>query len=479
MDKKLVLVADDDAAIRTVLNQALMRAGFEVRITSNVSTLWKWISEGQGDVVVSDVIMPDGDAFELLPRIRKLRPDLPVILISAQNTLMTAVKAQKAGAYEYLPKPFDLDDLTRAVQRAVSSFTEETKHPVSTDNGQELPLVGRSPAMQDIYQALARLMNSDLPVMLSGPSGSGKRLVARVLHDLSRRKNGLFLSVNLAAVPKEEIEGRIFGNPAEHSYREPGLLQRADRGTLYIQEINELPESAQSRLLQLLVDHEMEALASTDSHHPDVRIICSLKGEIGPLIQSGKFREDLFHRLNVVPLRLPALSDRREDISDLARHFVKLNEKQGNPFKHLDASAISVLKNYAWPGNVRELENLVNRICTLYPQETITDAIAESELGKGRIAHQPERKEPGHAFADLEEATRFFINRFLESHDGGELPENIYPGFLEKFEKPVIISALSATNGNQIKAAQLLGLNRNTLRKKISSYNIRIIKTAR
>src|SRR5215468_10736400 len=236
-----ILVADDDAAIRTVLNQALSRAGYEVRSTSNAATLWRWVSQGEGDLVITDVVMPDENAFDLLPRIKKLRPELPVIIMSAQNTFMTAVRASERGAYEYLPKPFDLKELIGIVGRALAEPKERTRPSAKPDDFESIPLVGRSPAMQEIYRVLARLMQTDLTVMISGESGTGKELVARALHDYGKRRSGPFVAINMAAIPRDLIESELFGHEkgafTGANTRSAGRFEQAEGGTLFLDEI--------------------------------------------------------------------------------------------------------------------------------------------------------------------------------------------------------------------------------------------------
>ncbi|MBN8984020.1 MAG: nitrogen regulation protein NR(I), partial [Rhizobiales bacterium] len=325
-----ILVADDDTAIRTVLNQALSRAGFEVRLTSNAATLWRWVSQGEGDLVITDVVMPDENAFDLLPRIKKIRPNLPIIVMSAQNTFMTAIRASECGAYEYLPKPFDLKELIAIIGRALA----EPKQRVSANDAESefdtLPLIGRSNAMQEIYRVLARLMQTDLTVMISGESGTGKELVARALHDYGKRRNGPFVAVNMAAIPRDLIESELFGHErgafTGANNRASGRFEQAEGGTLFLDEIGDMPMEAQTRLLRVLQQGEYTTVGGRTPIKTDVRIVAASNKDLRILIQQGLFREDLFFRLNVVPLRLPPLRERIEDLPDLIRHFFALAE---------------------------------------------------------------------------------------------------------------------------------------------------------
>ena len=479
MSKGVVLVADDDNAIRTVLNQALKREGFDVRVTSNFKTLLQWVENGEGDCVVSDVIMPDGDAFEVLPKIQNMREDLPIILISAQNTFMTALKAQEAGAYEYLPKPFDLGELSNVVQRAISEPKDNRPAQSMDDYNQNMPLVGRSSAMQEIYRSIARLIHSELPVLLSGETGTGKRLTARVLHDFGSRKQNPFVAVNLATLPDDLVELELFGFQNEVGNVDIGKIRSADGGTLYLDEVGELPLSAQTRLLRVLLEGEFTPVGSAVPLRVDVRIIASSTKNMQELIVEGKFREDLYYRLNVVPITLPALKSRIEDIPDLARHFLKISQSEGAQSRHLEADAMTVLKDHLWPGNIRELENLIRRICILYPQETITATIVRTEIRNSGYFKQGLEAASNTGFQNIRAATEYFVMRYFEEHGESLPPEGVYQRFLQEFEYPLISNTLAACNGNQIKAAKVLGLNRNTLRKKIQMHGIRIIRTAK
>ena len=297
-----VLIADDDASIRLVLSQAFARAGFQVRATGAAATLLKWVSEGEGDLVVSDVMMPDENVFEVLPRIRKLRPKLPIIIMSAQNTLLTAVSAAETGAFEYMPKPFDLEDMLGAARRALArpASVEPAQAKARAARDERLPLIGRSPPMQEVYRTLARLVGAELTVLILGESGAGKELAARALHDLGKRRDGRFVVVHLAATPRERVESELFGRDGE-----TGKLVEADGGTLFLDEIGDLPLDAQTRLLRV-IDGSEKALNPKTNRPADARLIAATNRDLRSLIRQGLFREDLFFRLNVARVRLPA-----------------------------------------------------------------------------------------------------------------------------------------------------------------------------
>ncbi len=478
MGRGNVLIADDDAAIRTVVNQALARAGYSPRATSNAATLWNWVSQGEGDVVITDVIMPDENAFDLIPRIKKIRPDLPIIVMSAQNTFMTAITAAERGAYEYLPKPFDLKELVAVVGRALKEPRGAKIAPMREPETENLPLIGRSPAMQDVYRVMARLMNTDLTVMITGESGTGKELVARALHNFGQRRKGPFIAVNMAAIPRELIESELFGHEkgaftGAHN-RMIGRFEQADGGTLFLDEIGDMPMEAQTRLLRVLQEGEFTTVGGRTPIRTDVRIVAATNKNLEQQISQGLFREDLFFRLNVVPLRLPPLRERTEDIPDLVQHFMTLGEKLGLPRKSIQADALDRLKRHNWPGNIRELENLVRRLTALYAQDTITRDIIDNELASA----QPS----GH---DMRDAGQVSLGEWIENYlsdyfakYGEDLPPaGLYDRLLRDIEPPLITAALAATRGNQIRAAELLGLNRNTLRKKVREHKIRVVRT--
>src|ERR1700722_4596818 len=474
-----ILVADDDTAIRTVLNQALSRAGYEVRLTGNAATLWRWVSQGEGDLVITDVVMPDENAFDLLPRIKKMRPNLPVIVISAQNTFMTAIRASERGAYEYLPKPFDLKELIAIVGRALAEPKERSRPAVKVEDFDSIPLVGRSPAMQEIYRVLARLMQTDLTVMITGESGTGKELVARALHDYGKRRNGPFVAVNMAAIPRDLIESELFGHErgafTGANTRASGRFEQAEGGTLFLDEIGDMPMEAQTRLLRVLQQGEYTTVGGRTPIKTDVRIVAASNKDLRILIQQGLFREDLFFRLNVVPLRLPPLRERIEDLPDLVRHFFALAEKDGLPPKKLDGLALERMKQHRWPGNVRELESLARRLAALYPQDTISAAVVDAELAQPAMMPVAEESR-------AEEGLSAAVERHLAAYFAGFgdtlPPPGLYHRILREIEHPLLTVTLAATRGNQIRAADLLGVNRNTLRKKIRDLDIQVFRSS-
>jgi two-component system nitrogen regulation response regulator GlnG len=477
MSGSTILVADDDRGIRTVLTQALGRAGYDVRSTGNAATLWRWVSDGEGDLVITDVVMPDENGLDLLPRIRKIRPDLRIVVMSAQSTLLTAVKAAQRGAFEYLPKPFDIRQLVNLVQRALSVPRAPAGEAAPEEGEEKLPLIGRSPAMQEIYRTLARLMSTDLTVMITGESGTGKELVARALHDYGKRRNGPFVAINMAAIPRELIESELFGHEkgafTGATQRSAGRFEQAEGGTLFLDEIGDMPPEAQTRLLRVLQEGEYTTVGGRTAIKGNVRIIAATHRDLTQAIRQGLFREDLYYRLNVVPIRLPPLRERAEDIPELVRHFLAQTASQGLPPKVIDSVAMERLKRHRWPGNVRELENLVRRLAALYAQEVIGIEVVESELSGGLPPSDSGEAAEGEGLSATVER---HLREYFAAHTDGLPAAGVYDRVLREVERPLLSLALEVSRGNQIKAAALLGLNRNTLRKKIRELDIEVVR---
>ena len=480
MTGETVLLAEDDPAIRTVVTRALGRHGYRIQATSMASTLWRWIADGAGDVLVTDVGLPDENALDLLPRIRSRRADLPIIVMSAQNTLLTAVRANERGAFDYLPKPFDIGNLVATVQRALDNRKRVSSTAEPTAPGEEqLPIIGRSPAMQEIYRIIARLTNTDLTVLIAGESGTGKELVAKALHDFGKRRRGPFVAVNMAAIPHELIESELFGHEKGSftgaAARRTGRFEQAEGGTLFLDEIGDMPLDAQTRLLRVLQQGEFLPVGGAAPIKANIRIIAASHRDLHLMVQQGMFREDLFYRLNVVPMRLPPLRERTEDIPALAQHFLGRGLSEGLPAKNISPEAMLALKEHDWPGNVRELENLIRRITVLFSEEIIDETIIRNAIRESQA--QTQTVAPG---ADEPESLSGFVERYIErqikAHEGEILP-GIHGRMIRELEKPLITRVLEITRGNQLKAADMLGVNRNTLRKKIRQLDIRVMRS--
>lgn len=480
MSVKTVLLADDDSAIRTVLAQALTRAGYSVRSTATATALWRWISEGQGDVVLTDVILPDENAFDIIPRIRKARPHLPIIVMSAQNTIMTAITAAERGAYDYLPKPFDLTAMVSTVSRALEQSSKvQANGPVKqVSESETLPIIGRSIAMQDIYRIIARLTQTDLTVLIVGESGTGKELVARALHDYGKRRRGPFIAVNMAAIPRELIESELFGHEkgafTGASSRMAGRFEQAEGGTLFLDEIGDMPLETQTRLLRVLQQGEYTTVGGVSAIRSNVRIVAATHRDLRQLIARGQFREDLYFRLNVVPLQIPSLRERLEDLPDLARHFLERATRDGLPRKDMTAEAIAALQTYRWPGNVRELENIIKRLIAIESDDIISSTSVERELASHKTI--PNQGAPDSTGSSPSEYFENYLARYFASHGGGLPPPGLYERILAEIEPPLLRASLAATNGNQLKAAALLGVNRNTLRSKLRNRNVKNLR---
>jgi len=446
-----VLVADDDRTIRTVLTQALTRAGCRVHATSSLTTLMRWVGEGKGDVVISDVVMPDGNGLEMLPKIAQDRPGLPVIVISAQNTIMTAIQAAEAEAYDYLPKPFDLPDLMKRTARALElkrrsggiTPTDENERP------DELPMVGRTQVMQSLYRLVARVMNTDIPVLLSGESGTGKSLIARAIHDFSDRRTLPFITVTAADL--RDLEG-----PAR-------VLARVKGGTLLIDEISDIDEEIQARIVRMM--------DAPGEHVP--RFMATSQSDLAAAMEDGKVRQDLYYRLSGATINVPSLRERVDDIPLLAEHFLLRAEREGAPKRRLSQETSELFRAYSWPGNVRQLENAVRRLVLTSRADEITRAEVEVVLGS-----QPEM-EPVLGGGDSEKLSASVarhLRRYFDLHGTMLPPPGLYARILREVEMPLIEIALDATGGNQAKCADLLGINRNTLRKKITELDIQVTR---
>ena len=467
-----ILVAEDDKSVRLVVQQALARQGYTVQSSGTAAGLWKLIESGRGDVLISDIALPDGDALDLLPRIQQHRPDMPVIVMSARSTLLTAVKAQQTGVFEYLPKPFELRSLVEATERAVGSIGQSRPTAQAQPGVEEGgPLVGRSRPMQDIFKAMARVVGTDLTVLITGESGTGKELVARALHDLGSRRAGPFVPINMAAIPRNLVESELFGHEkgafVGADSRMSGRFEQAEGGSLFLDEVGDMPPEAQTRLLRVLQDGEYLPVGANRPVKANVRIIAATNHNLQHLMQQGLFREDLFYRLNVVPLRLPPLRERTEDIAPLVNHFQKQAAAGGLPAKRFTPEAIRSLAEWNWPGNVRELENLVRRLLVLVGEDSISAEMVEAELASVRPAEaQPIEVD------SLAESVDQHVRRYFSTLDGAAPPAGLHGRILREVEYPLIVATLEVTRGNQVKAAEILGINRNTLRKRIRELGI-------
>ncbi|MGY2736422.1 nitrogen regulation protein NR(I) [Sphingomonas sp. UYP23] len=464
-----ILVLDDDAAIRTVVGQALKRDGHRVLTAATIAEAEVQLATALPDVLISDVKLPDGNGLDLVDRVVRAHPGLPVIVLSAQNTLTTAVRSTEVGAFDYLPKPFDLDALSRTVQSALARGSGGIAEPIEAED-RALPLIGRSPAMQDVYRIIARVVSNDLTVLVSGESGTGKELVARAIHDLGPRRRSPFLALNMAAIPRELIEAELFGHErgafTGAQARSAGRFEQAAGGTLFLDEIGDMPMEAQTRLLRVLQSGEFTTVGGARTIRADVRIVAATNRELAQLVATGQFREDLFYRLNVVPVMLPALRARRQDIALLARHFLDRAAEDGLPRKQLDSDAIAVLEAYDWPGNVRELENMMRRVAVLARDERIDAGEIRAMLGGA----MPAVAVVGDAGIDA--AIRARIERLAIEEPAALDDGTLYDRIIAEVERPLIETLLARHGQNQLRTARALGINRNTLRKRLDVLGI-------
>jgi two-component system nitrogen regulation response regulator GlnG len=469
-----VLVVDDDGAVRTVVREALRRAGYTVETAASVAEQRRMIASFDPQVLVTDVVLPDGNGLDVIPEVLATNPGLPVIVLSAQNTFTTALRATEQGAFDYLPKPFDLAELTRAVADALAARKGSNGSSPVDKATEDLPLIGRSPPMQEVYRTIARVVANDLTVLVLGESGTGKELVARAIHDFGPRAAAPFIAVNMAAIPRELIESELFGHErgafTGAQTRTAGRFEQAQGGTLFLDEIGDMPKEAQTRLLRVLQAGEFTTVGGSRSIRADVRIIAATHKDLPKLIAEGGFREDLYYRLNVVPVRLPALRQRGEDIGELARYFLDRAAADGLPRKALDGSAIDQLMHYAWPGNVRELENLMRRLAVLSREDVITASVIELQFQLSPTVEAATA--PLSPAGGLADAVEGHLARYFATFGRDLPPDGLYDRILAEVEQPLMRLSMAAAKGNQLRAARLLGINRNTLRKKLTDLGI-------
>tara|TARA_R110002072_G_scaffold81148_11_gene185922 strand:- start:989 stop:2398 length:1410 start_codon:yes stop_codon:yes gene_type:complete len=463
-----VLIVEDDAAIAAVIAEALGEEGYDVALCSRIDRRDELLAERSFDVMLTDVMLEDGDGLASIAAVHAAAPQMPIIVLSAQNTLDTAVRASDSQAFEYFPKPFDLDELTKAVAQAAAR--RPSPGPRS-DPAEDMPFIGRSQAMQGVYRMISRVVRNDLTVLVTGESGTGKELVAEAIHELGARKTGPFVAVNAAAIPQDLIESELFGHEkgafTGALNQAIGKFEQANGGTLFLDEIGDMPAQAQTRLLRALQSGRIRRVGGRHDIAVDVRIIAATNRNLAPMIAEGSFREDLYYRLNVVPIPMPPLRERREDIAALARHFLALAEREGLPRRTIAEDAVEALAEREWPGNVRELRNVVFRLALIARNETIDRAIVDENL-PGLRAEEGGGSDGGFANA----LSTWLANRAVPSG-------TLYHAALAEFEKPLLEHAMRETEGNQVRAAQLLGINRNTLRKKIGDLGIEPDRYAR
>jgi two-component system nitrogen regulation response regulator GlnG len=461
-----VLLLEDDASIALVITAALEAEGFDVTRCDSIAERDRLLVRERFLALVTDVVLPDGDGIETLGPVREQFPAMPIIILSAQNTLDTAVRASDTGAFEYFPKPFDIDELARTVRQAVGASAAVAGAGEDTPIGQGLPLVGRSAPMQAVFRMITRVLRNDLTVLILGESGTGKELVAEAIHQLGSRRSGPFVAVNTAAIPAELIESELFGHEkgafTGAVARHIGKFEQAAGGTLFLDEIGDMPMQAQTRLLRALQSGSIRRVGGREEVSFDARIVAATNKDLEPLIAAGQFREDLYYRLNVVPISLPPLRERQDDIEALARHFLHAAAGEGLPRRQLTADAGDLLARQPWRGNVRELKNFIYRMALLAREDVIDAAALAPLLEQARRAHA----DGGDGATSLEAAVGHWLT------EARPPAGTVYDAALAAFERPLFAEVLRQNGGNQLRAAQQLGINRNTLRKRLSELVI-------
>lgn len=464
-----VLLVEDDRSIATVITAALEDEGFALHHCESIAARDRLLGERRFDAMLTDVVLGDGDGIDTLDAVRAIDAEMPVIVLSAQNTLDTAVRASETHAFEYFPKPFDLDELVRAVKQAVGQRSDVTAAPAAEGDG--MPLVGRSSAMQGVYRMITRVLRNDLTVLITGESGTGKELVAEAIHQLGARKSGPLVAVNTAAIPSDLIESELFGHEkgafTGAVAQTIGKFEQANGGTLFLDEIGDMPAEAQTRLLRALQSGRIRRVGGRQEISVDVRIIAATNRDLAPMIAEGRFREDLFYRLNVVPIELPPLRDRREDIEVLSQHFLNLAAEDGLPRHQISRDALALLEQRKWRGNVRELRNVIYRLALLAREDVIDAEVLTEVIGPENDGAPEQQK------LDFEGALQLWLA------DNHPQPGALYHSALAAFERPLMEYALAQTGGNQLRASKLLGINRNTLRKRLSELAINADRFAR
>ena len=459
-----IWIAEDDRSLRWVMEKAIRREDIMVKSFESGEELLDALGQNQPEIIISDIRMPGMDGLELLQRIHADHPDMPIIITTAHSDLDSAVAAYQSGAFEYLPKPFDLEELVDVARRGIS-FANEQKVSAQVAQSPQSEIIGEAPAMQEVFRAIGRLSNSNITVLINGESGTGKELVAQALHKHSPRRNNKFIALNMAAIPHDLIESELFGHEkgafTGAAQRREGRFEQANGGTLFLDEIGDMPAEAQTRLLRVLADGEFYRVGGHTAVKVDVRIIAATHQNLETLVTKNRFREDLYHRLNVIRVHLPRLADRREDIPELMRHFFHsaAKELEMEP-KALSPEAEEFLNSLPWPGNVRQLEN----ICRWLTVMAAGREVLLSDLPPELLAEQSEKEQ--RFSGDWQSMLRKWVDKEL-----GKGRKDILSSAIPNFERTMIEAALAHTAGRKKDAAQLLGWGRNTLTRKLQEYN--------
>ena len=468
---KNIIVVDDDRSIRVVISTALTRAGYNVKSSGTAAGMRRLVESDFADIIITDVGLPDGDALDVLPKLQHMKPKLKIIVMSARTTLLTAVRAKKKGAFEYLPKPFDLDELLNLVSNTFSEHNNiENKDKITLpkniyDTG---PVVGKSMAMQEIYKLISRLVNTNLNLLILGESGTGKKLIAKSIHDLSSINNKLFLNLNMDTFDDYSLDN-LLQNIQKYQNKDTQSFACLNGCSIVIRDVSESSLQQQKNLLDF-IEEDFSLYSQKNNDFIKPRIIALTKKNIFNEVEKGLFREDLFYRLNVVPIKIPSLKDRFEDISDLTISFLNKYSSKKNIYRYITHEGMNLLKEHSWPGNIRELKNIIERICLLSSSEEIQTSLIKEVISEDRLFIDETEED------NLEIYFKKYLSKYFKNFDENLNINNLHSSFISKIEKPLIESTLKLFRGNQIKASKCLGFNRNTLRTKINIYGIEVLK---
>ncbi|MBU2919324.1 MAG: two-component system nitrogen regulation response regulator GlnG [Psychrosphaera sp.] len=465
-----VWIVDDDNSIRWVLEKALSQAGFEVESFASANMMLQRLDYDEPDTIISDIRMPEMDGMELLDKLQVSHPNLPIIIMTAHSDLDSAVNAYQQGAFEYLPKPFDIDEAIALAKRAVEHSKKRSSKKKTSVAGPVSEIIGEAPAMQEVFRAIGRLSRSSVSVLINGQSGTGKELVAHALHKHSPRKDNTFVALNMAAIPKELIESELFGHEkgafTGAASTRKGRFEQANNGTLFLDEIGDMPLDIQTRLLRVLADGQFYRVGGHEPVSVDVRIVAATHQNLENLVEQGQFREDLFHRLNVIRIHIPALKDRKEDIPQLCEHFlIQAAKELSVESKQLSKPAAEFLSHYAWPGNVRQLENTCRWLTVMASgKDIIIDDLPPEILDKPMYQQS----------SQMQETSGNWVSSF-EMWLDEELSEgksDVIKEAQANFERALIEISLRHTKGHKQEAAKRIGWGRNTITRKMQELDM-------
>ncbi len=470
--QKKILIIDDDHALKVVMLKALRTSKINIKTAGTISEGWYLLEKEEFDLVICDVVLPDGDGLELVKKLKKKYNHLEFIIISAQNNILTAIKADQLEVFEYIPKPLDLNDLVISVDRSLKKKSEKNQDFKFEEN---LPMIGTSQVMQSVYKNIAKITKTNFSVLINGESGTGKELVAKTIHNFSNRSDKPFTAINMATLPENLIESELFGfekgafTGAEK--RTPGFFEKASGGTIFLDEIGDMPYDIQSRLLRVLQFGEFTRVGGRELIKTDVRVVSATNKDLIDSIEKNRFREDLYYRLNVINIALPPLRERENDIISIAQHYLALYSDRKKQF---DSSALNFLKNYNWPGNIRELENLLKRVSILTSETIINSMTLEDyiDYDKPKINEENTKSNNKSEKENLRSYLDTFLKNFFNTLDSNDEEIGLHNKFMDEFERPLILKTLEFCKGNQIKTSKILGINRNTLRTKIKKFNL-------